>query len=146
MINIFKHFVLCRCIVVSTLNEAEMYAEQGFDDILYGYPLLGQDMPRNFDLTKKLQQYHVMINNIEGAQVLLAHEPPSGKRWSVYLKIDTGYHRAGISCHDSDRIVTIAKFLDDNLQVSDIFLDSGGLLLQSFLVVGGVHSGLLSLC
>ena len=39
----------------------------------------------------------------------------------------------------------LAKFLDDNLQVSDIFLDSGGLLLQSFLVVGGGHSGLLSL-
>ena len=39
----------------------------------------------------------------------------------------------------------LAKFLNDNLQVSDIFLDSGGLQLQGFLVIGGVNSGLLSL-
>merc|ERR1719245_1342836 len=39
----------------------------------------------------------------------------------------------------------LAKFLNDNLQVSDIFLDSGGLQLQGFLVIGRVNSGLLSL-
>ena len=48
-----------------------------------------------------------------------------------------------------DSVVTgsflLSQFLDDNLQVSDIFLDSGSLLLQSFLVVGGINSGLLSL-
>lgn len=38
--------VLLRCLVVSTLTEAEMYAEAGFDDILYGYPLLPGHMDR----------------------------------------------------------------------------------------------------
>ena len=35
-------------------------------------------MPRNFDLTEKLGQYHVMINNIEGAKVLANYQPPKG--------------------------------------------------------------------
>ena len=41
-----------RCLVVSTLNEAELYANAGFDDILYGYPLLRTHMKRNYLLTK----------------------------------------------------------------------------------------------
>ena len=30
-----------RCITVSTLAEAEFYADNGFDDILYAYPICG---------------------------------------------------------------------------------------------------------
>lgn len=35
-----------RCIVVSTLAEAEFYANAGFDDILYGYPLSPNKLER----------------------------------------------------------------------------------------------------
>ena len=66
---------------MSTLTEAEMYAGAGFDDILYGYPLLEQHMPRNHNLCKMLDSYHVMINNIEGAQTLANYAPPIGKKW-----------------------------------------------------------------
>ena len=67
-----------RCIVVSTLNEAELYANNGFDDILYGYPLLDQHMSRNFELTRNLDQYHVMINSLKSLETLLKYEPPKG--------------------------------------------------------------------
>ena len=70
-----------RCIVVSTLTEAEMYAEAGFDDILYGYPLLSGHMPRNYQLCQNLDAYHLMINNVEGAQTLANYDPPHGKKW-----------------------------------------------------------------
>lgn len=39
-----------RCIVVSTLAEATFYADHGFDDILYAYPL-------PFDKVHHLSQY-----------------------------------------------------------------------------------------
>ena len=71
----FKFF---SCIVVSTLTEAEMYANNGFDDILYGYPLLEQHMSRNFELTRNLQQYHVMVNSLQSVQTLLKYDPPKG--------------------------------------------------------------------
>ena len=70
-----------RCIVVSTLTEAEMYAEAGFDDILYGYPLLPGHMPRNYQLCQNLDAYHLMINNVEGATTLANTAPPNGKKW-----------------------------------------------------------------
>lgn len=100
-----------RCIVVSTLNEAEMYAKNGFDDILYGYPLQSHHMSRNFELARNLEAYHLMINSKQSAEVLLSHDPPSGKKWSVYLKIDVGYHRAGIPCGNKEEILSIAKLL-----------------------------------
>lgn len=36
-----------KCLIVSTLNEDELYANAGFEDILYGYPLLKSHMKRN---------------------------------------------------------------------------------------------------
>merc|ERR1711953_1011168 len=59
-----------RCIVVSTLTEAEMYAEAGFDDILYGYPLLPGHMPRNYQLCQNLDAYHLSAIEFQG---LYAH-------------------------------------------------------------------------
>ena len=60
------------------MNEAELYANNGFDDILYGYPLLEQHMSRNFELTLNLEQYHVMINSLKCLETLLGHDPPKG--------------------------------------------------------------------
>jgi len=111
-----------RCIVVSTLTEAEMYANNGFDDILYGYPLLEQHMSRNFELTRNLQQYHVMVNSLQSVQTLLKYEPPKDKKWSIYLKIDVGYHRAGVPCSDEDQILSIAQAL---LKSSDKIIFQG---------------------
>lgn len=88
-----------------------MYADHGFDDILYGYPLQNHHMDRNFKLASQLDSYHVMLNNLESVQTLMAHEPPKEKKWSVYLKIDVGYHRAGVPHTDKEKILTIAKAL-----------------------------------
>ena len=67
--------------MVSTLTEAEMYAQAGFDDILYGYPLLAQHMRRNYQLCQMLDAYHLMINNVEGVCSLANYAPPDGKKW-----------------------------------------------------------------
>ena len=60
-----------------------MFAEAGFDDILYAYPLIEAHMQRNWKLTDSLENYHVMIANCEGLETLLKHEPPAGKKWQV---------------------------------------------------------------
>lgn len=67
--------------MTSTFPETEMFASAGFDDLLYGYPLIEDHMKRNYDLTQRLEQYHVMITNMESIDILLKHEPPLGKKW-----------------------------------------------------------------
>ena len=53
----------------------------GFEDILYGYPLLEHHMVRNFELTLKLEEYHVMVANNDSVDVLLKTDPPANKKW-----------------------------------------------------------------
>ena len=45
-----------------------------------------------------------------------------GKIWSIYLKIDVGYHRAGVPCSDEDQILSIAQAL---LKSSDKIIFQG---------------------
>lgn len=70
-------------LVTSTFRESEMFADAGFDDILYAYPLIEAHMERNLKLADRLEDYHVMIANREGLETLLQHDPPSGKKWQV---------------------------------------------------------------
>lgn len=58
-----------------------MFADNGFDDILYGYPLSKHHMDRNYALAERIENYHVMINSVESAQCLIGHEPPKHKKW-----------------------------------------------------------------
>ena len=102
-----------RCVVTSTLNECEMYADAGFDDILYGYPLIQSHMKRNYALTEKLSQYHVMVVNDEGVEILTKINPPPNKKWSVFLKVDCGYSRSGVPAED-ERCLRIIKRLNQN--------------------------------
>ena len=76
-----------RRIVTSTLVECEMYAQAGFDDILYGFPLLQCHMERVTALTSKLEMFHVMVDSRDMCQLLASVTPPQGKQWSVFLKV-----------------------------------------------------------
>ena len=102
-----------KCLVTSTFPESEMYADAGFDDILYGYPLMQSHMKRNYVLTEKLCEYHVMVVNFEGVEILRNTPPPPNKKWSVFLKVDCGYSRSGISAED-EGCISIAKALHDD--------------------------------
>ena len=80
-------------IVVSTLQEAWFYAENGFDDILYGFPLTPQNIKRCKLVAEKLNKFHILVNSEEGVEIAEKTPPPQDKKWSLFLKIDTGYHR-----------------------------------------------------
>lgn len=85
-----------QCITVSTLQEAEFYADNGFDDILLALPLAAFHFPRIWNLTNRLQKFHVLLDNLEVAQSLMKFKPPQEKLWSAYLKVDTGNNRGMI--------------------------------------------------
>ncbi|PNF15335.1 D-serine dehydratase [Cryptotermes secundus] len=102
-----------RCIVTSTLHEAEMYANNGFEDILYGYPLIPFHLQRCYDLRSKLQQFHVMVNNCDIVTTLNKTEPPAGKRWSAFIKVDAGNNRAGVCWQNTQAVVDMACQLSD---------------------------------
>ncbi|KAK3857131.1 hypothetical protein Pcinc_036593 [Petrolisthes cinctipes] len=79
-----------RGLVTSTLQEAEFYADHGFDDILYGYPFIPHHLPRVHTLTGRLEKFHVIVDSRLAVDTLTAAPPPPGKTWSVFIKVDCG--------------------------------------------------------
>jgi D-serine deaminase-like pyridoxal phosphate-dependent protein len=123
--------------VASTIPEAELLVDGAkqyggpFCDILYGVPISQTKLARLDALRDKLpkggkinilidhEQQVGMVEKLFGGETSPAHKnkkpklacPPETKVWSVFLKLDTGYHRAGITC--DDRGVQLAlKVLD----------------------------------
>ncbi|XP_046377711.2 D-threo-3-hydroxyaspartate dehydratase-like [Haliotis rufescens] len=115
-----------RKIVVATLNEAEFFAANGYDDILYGFPISKEKLPRCQKLANQLSEFHIMYDSVEAMQWVKDTPLNPDKKWSVIMKVDTGYGRAGV-LWDSDDVVTVAKAAvdADNVKFLGIYTHCG---------------------
>ncbi|XP_060557981.1 D-serine dehydratase-like [Ruditapes philippinarum] len=101
-----------RKIVVSTIDEAVFYADNGFEDILWGSPIVKERISgRLINLANKLEEFHVMVDSLQGLNGLLATPLNEGKQWSVFLEVDCGNGRTGC-LWDSEEAIQIGKTAD----------------------------------
>ena len=107
---------------MSTLAEAEFYADGGFDDILFSIPIsavrafvnemlmvslisMNQDkFKRSAALLHKLEHFQILVDNLEILHELAAF--PTTKPWAIWIKIDCGTHR-GMCAHALTRALTV---------------------------------------
>ncbi|CAK9112714.1 D-threo-3-hydroxyaspartate dehydratase (D-THA DH) (D-THA dehydratase) (Threo-3-hydroxy-D-aspartate ammonia-lyase) [Durusdinium trenchii] len=85
-----------RCITVSTLAEAEFYADAGFEDICYAVPITAEKLPRAAQLHERCL-FHVCVDH---PQAVEARCGQANKPWSVFLMVDCGYGRDGVDVKD----------------------------------------------
>ena len=78
-----------RGITVSTLDEAEVFADAGFDDILWAFPLDPTHIPHARRVAERTR-LGVVVDDLDTARALRQ----SGL--TGWLKVDCGYHRAGV--------------------------------------------------
>ncbi|XP_066487541.1 D-serine dehydratase-like [Tiliqua scincoides] len=97
-----------RRIVVSTLAEARFFADGGFDDILYAYPLPFDKVDECAALAERLESFHVLVDSPEALGLLKRRNLSLGKRWKVWLKIDCENGRAGLR-HADPAALDLAK-------------------------------------
>jgi D-serine deaminase-like pyridoxal phosphate-dependent protein len=84
-----------RGITVSTLFELEQFVAAGFNDITWALPLIPDHIERILELSDKAT-IRVVIDSLEMFQRLDAIERVGSERFHVWLKVDCGYHRAGV--------------------------------------------------
>ncbi|XP_076458154.1 D-serine dehydratase-like [Babylonia areolata] len=117
-----------RKIACSTLPECEMYADNGYEDILLAYSITADKIPRCSQLTNRLSEFHVMLSGAEGVTCLRegASRLADGKHWSVFVEIDTGLGRSGFSW-DSEAVVQAAREvdLDPHMKVTGVYTHCG---------------------
>lgn len=83
-------------ICVSTLAEAEFFAAAGFDDITYAFPLAPHKIERAARLARSVRQLNLLLDNRQTLDAVERLYERSGQQLDFFLKVDCGYHRAGV--------------------------------------------------
>lgn len=89
-------------ITVSTLAEAEVFAEHGFRDITYAVPIAPthEKLTRAAALAQRVERLSVLIDSEPALRALEQFD----FTFDVYLKIDCGTHRAGVDPESPDSV------------------------------------------
>ena len=94
-------------ITVSTLAEAEFFARQGFDDITYAVPVSPAKLERAARLARQIRRLNLLLDSFEMLQALKDFHAAQRQVFDVFLKVDCGYHRAGVD-PDSPQSIQLA--------------------------------------
>jgi D-serine deaminase-like pyridoxal phosphate-dependent protein len=108
-------------ITVSTLAEAYAFAEHEFDDITWAFPVVLGRLDEARELAERTR-LRVAVDSKEAVQAL----EHTGTPFHVWLKVDAGYHRAGVNPNAS-YAVDVARALHDSSSLRfDGLLTHGG--------------------
>jgi D-serine deaminase-like pyridoxal phosphate-dependent protein len=99
-------------VTVSTLLEAERFAEAGFNDILYAVGLAPAKLPRVLALRRRGVDLSVITDNVEAARAIAS----ASAGVPALIEIDSDGHRAGVRPDDRDALLAIAAALGPRLR------------------------------
>jgi len=94
-------------ITVSTLAEARFFAGHGFRDITYAVPIAVSRLEEAVEIGRSIDALHLLLDHESTFEEMSACARAKGTRISSFLKVDCGYHRAGVD-PESDRSVALA--------------------------------------
>jgi len=95
-------------VTVSTLYEARVFAGHGFDDITWAYPLILTRLDEVRELAERIT-LRLVVDSEEALEAL----ERLGRPLHVWLKVDCGYHRAGVD-PESPRALDLARRLAES--------------------------------
>ncbi|MGM0525784.1 MAG: DSD1 family PLP-dependent enzyme [Pseudomonadota bacterium] len=95
---------------VSTLAEAEAYAEAGYTDLLYAVGIAPAKLSRVAKLRQQGINLHILLDNMQQANAVINYADKENQAFSVFIEIDSDGHRGGIEPADP-RLIEIARTL-----------------------------------
>jgi D-serine deaminase-like pyridoxal phosphate-dependent protein len=112
--------------MVSTLREAEYFAEGGVRDMVYGVGIAPGKLARVSAIRARGVDLAVILDSIEQAEAVAAHVRDTGDRVPVLIEVDADGHRSGIAPSDAATLVGIGRHLTE-----------GGAVLRGVLLHAG---------
>jgi D-serine deaminase-like pyridoxal phosphate-dependent protein len=91
-------------ITVSTLAEAEAFAKDGVRDITYAVPIAPEKLHRVASLAAGIDRLSVLVDSDRAFRAIEAFAAEHGVTFDVFLKVDCGYHRAGVDPGNPDSV------------------------------------------
>ena len=97
-------------ITVSTIKEAEYFADAGITDMVYAVGLAPDKVPRVLALRERGVDIAVVLDSADQAKALAHSARPGGPTFAALIEIDCDGHRGGLTPEDME-IVRIAGIL-----------------------------------
>ena len=91
-------------ITVSTLAEARHFREGGFRDMTYAFPITPDKLGEAAELTRSLDRFTLILDHPDTVDAVRDAGRREGLVFSVLLKVDPGYHRAGVDPRGGDAV------------------------------------------
>ena len=90
----------------ATIAETEMVAEAGFTDIMLAYPLVGPTVSRFITLMKKYPKARFigLADDLQAAQQVSREAAQNAVTIELYLDIDAGFNRSGVTTKDAETL------------------------------------------
>ncbi|MBL0125402.1 MAG: DSD1 family PLP-dependent enzyme [Betaproteobacteria bacterium] len=113
-------------ITVSTLHEADYFADRGFTDILYAVGITPNKMGHVAALLKRGAKLTVILDSIEAAVALAQAAAALPMPLSVLIEIDCDGHRAGILPESPDLLAVAQMLAAGGVTVAGVMTHAGG--------------------
>lgn len=98
-------------ITVSTLHEARVFAEAGFEDMTWAFPVIPGRVEEAVSLRRDGVDLRLVVDAEEAVEVV-ARAAEGGPPVRVWMKVDCGQERAGVD-PESDRALRIADRISE---------------------------------
>jgi D-serine deaminase-like pyridoxal phosphate-dependent protein len=98
-------------IAVSTLQEANYFADCGIEDIQYAVCITSDKLDRAADIAARISRFGIFLDGVEAARSVAEHR--HADRFGVWIEIDSGDHRTGLAPEDS-KLVEIARIITES--------------------------------
>jgi len=115
----------------ATIAEAEMLAQVSAADVLLAYPLIGPDLERWLQLCQRYPKtvFSCLVSNLQNAKLLSSRAGSAGQQLKVYIDIDAGMHRTGISAEKAEAFFRAIRQLP-GLEVVGLHVYDGHLKIE----------------
>jgi len=113
-------------VTVSTLAEAELLAGDGFRDITYAFPIAPEKLARVADLARRIDRVNVLVDSEDALRALETFHGTHGVAFDACLKVDCGYHRAGVDPGSPDSVrLAMALGRSDAIRFNGLLTHAG---------------------
>ena len=111
-------------ITVSTFYEAETFIGAGFDDVLWAFPIPPVYATRVLKFPEST--FRVVVDSAEAKGHLDKVCRTAGRKQHVWLKVDCGYHRAGVDPESEEAERLVQSLVDSDVLLFDGILSHSG--------------------
>ncbi|MDP4002291.1 DSD1 family PLP-dependent enzyme [Methylobacterium sp. NEAU K] len=111
---------------VSTLREAEHFAEGGIRDLIYAVGIAPQKLDRVGAIRRRWgTDLAIVLDSVEQAEAVTAWSRRNGDTLPVLIEVDADGHRSGVKPKDAERLVAIGGMLADGACLRGVLLHAG---------------------